>query len=87
MYGFKKGSRILNDKRFLFSLSMKDFVGILVVFVMSSSVLDDTPYALFAFVLAIVFGAMLAPIRIKHRDFFLRDIGMYYLIKAFRGRL
>jgi len=66
---------------------MKDFVGILFVFVVFSSVLDDTPYALFAFVIAFVFGAMLAPIRIKHRDFFIRDFAMHYIIKAFGGRL
>ncbi len=87
MYGFRKCSRILNDKRFVFSLSMKDFIGIVAVFVILSSILDDTPYALLAFVGAVVFGVGLSPIRIKHRDHFIRDSLMFAFLRMMRGRL
>ena len=87
MYGLRRASRILNDKRFVFSLSIKDFVGVLTVFVVLSAALDNTPYALMAFVGAILFALILAPIRIKHRDHYIRDLMFFYIIKTFRGRL
>jgi len=66
---------------------MKDFFGILSVFVFLSAILDDTPYALLAFVGAFITAAILSPIRIKHRDRFVRDSVIYFLLRGIKGRI
>ncbi len=83
MFGPRKPSRILNDSRFVLGLTIIDFVAGVGVFIILARVLNETPYDALSFLGAILFCALLIPIRIKHREHIVRD----YVSKVLsRGR-
>lgn len=82
MFGPKKPSRILNDSRFVFGLSLMDFAAAVCVFVILARLLNDTPYAALSFLGAVIFCVLLIPIRIKHREHIIRDLISHILSRG-----
>lgn len=66
-------SRLLNDKRFALGLSLKDFVIVMVLFLILARTLEDTAYGGVAFLIAALFGACFIPLRSRHRHGVIRD--------------
>jgi hypothetical protein len=72
-------SRILNDNRGIFGLWMSDFAGAIVIFILLSSILDGTPFAVFSLPLAVLALVPLIPLRLSTRRKIVRDTLIAFL--------
>ncbi len=79
MFGPRMPSRVLNDSRFVLGLTLPDFVAVISSFVVFARILDETPYAPLSFLGALLVGAVLLPMRLRHREHILRDLAVRIL--------
>jgi hypothetical protein len=71
-------ARLLNDQRGVFGLGMGDFAAAIVLFVLLSAALEETPFAILSLPLSIVALAALSPIRLTQRRKIIRDTLRFY---------
>lgn len=72
-------SRTLNEERAFLGLYISDLALALLVFIVTSSALQDTKYGSLAFPLGVLTLLILVPIRLKFRRKIIRDTVSFFL--------